>query len=223
MSVVSSKNKFAGAIVPAPWSLKGSGVVLVYFEKDTQTKLPGFLMNSKQLSLSILALVDYKESGVGPYREILYMPGVFLWNGRLCGHISKIFVDTESSVSSGIFNWGIPKELAKIKVDESSDEVSYEGIVDGKSEFFACIDKKKIQFPLGNSLMPLSILQQSDEVLLETKITAKGVGRAARLSHLESSLPELPEFLSQEPRIALEITEFQMNFPVPHIHLNEAI
>ena len=218
MSAVKSRNEFSGAIVPAPWTLTGSGLILIYASRDTESALPNFLENSKQLPVKILMLVNYNDSGVGPYREVLYMPGAFFWKKKLCGHISKILVDTESSVSSGIFNWGIPKELAKIKSSEDSSKISYEAVMPNKSSLFAIIEKGEAEFPVSNSFFPLSILQESDGIVLETKITAKGRARLAKLSHLETSLQGLPQSIADNPRLVLEIPEFEMVFPVPEIH-----
>lgn len=218
MSAVKSRDQFSGAIVPPPWTLSGSGVILVYGSSDTEATLPAFLDSAKRLPVKILMLVNYKESGVGPYREVLYMPGAFIWKNKLCGHISRILVDTESSVSSGIFNWGIPKELATIKSAEDPGEISYEATMRNKSSFFAVVEKGEAEFPVSNTFFPLSIVQESDNIILETKITAKGKARLAKLSHLETSIEGLPQSITESPRLALEIPDFEMTFPVPEIH-----
>lgn len=62
-----------------------------------------------------------QTSGVGPYRELLFIPGAFHINGRYTFSIPKIYVSTETSVNSGIKNWGIPKEVADFTVEDQAD------------------------------------------------------------------------------------------------------
>jgi acetoacetate decarboxylase len=62
-----------------------------------------------------------QTSGVGPYQELLFIPGLFHIDGRYTFSISKIYVSTEASVRSGIENWAIPKELADFKIDTQDD------------------------------------------------------------------------------------------------------
>jgi acetoacetate decarboxylase len=62
-----------------------------------------------------------QTSGVGPYKELLFIPGVFHINGRYTYSISKIYVSTEASVRSGIENWAIPKEVADFTIEDQDD------------------------------------------------------------------------------------------------------
>ncbi|KAL7415117.1 hypothetical protein BDY24DRAFT_440065 [Mrakia frigida] len=69
--------------------------------------------------LGMLMLVRYSETPVGPYDELVYIPGNFtspsfpsssksLRSLRITG----IYVSTQASVDAGRFNWNIPKHLA---------------------------------------------------------------------------------------------------------------
>jgi hypothetical protein len=78
--------------------------------------------------------VDYKDSPVGPYKELLFNPPKFRMDNRSCRMISKIFVSTPESVVNGRDNWGIPKTLAqfesrKLKNGWERITVSSEGVV----------------------------------------------------------------------------------------------
>ena len=101
---------------PAPWNLTGNGYVILYWFKKENLKDKCFLDDSLKESYlggrGCVMLVDYKSSDVGPYKELLFIPGKINFNGKKLYTISKIFVSTLDSVVNGRENWGIPKEHA---------------------------------------------------------------------------------------------------------------
>ena len=112
--------------VPPPWRLRGSGYVFLF------TFEPWFLRNGGFLppeligehfegQLGALMLVDYRQSPVGPYRELLFAAGRNLrWRHHLFT-ISRIYVSTDASAVSGRENWAIPKRTAEFEVVPGKD------------------------------------------------------------------------------------------------------
>ena len=107
--------------VAPPWHLEGSGSILLFrFESDFLERdafLPEALRSELDGRLGLVMLVDYDESPVGPYWELLFLSGPFQWEGRRSFSISRIYVSTEASAVNGRENWGIPKEVADFEVD----------------------------------------------------------------------------------------------------------
>ena len=103
----------------APWRLTGDAyvVALKMPEKvlEEQCFVPENLKGCRLGSYSRMIYVDYKNSPVGPYRELLFDPGRFLFDKRSCRTISRIFVSTQESVVNGLENWGIPKTIAEFE------------------------------------------------------------------------------------------------------------
>ena len=102
------------AAAPAPWSLTGRGyIVLLRSPRDAAaTGTPDALATAKRSGPALMMFVDYATSGVGPYRELLYIPGRFREGDGHHWSITRIVVSSEASVRAGRANWGIPKELA---------------------------------------------------------------------------------------------------------------
>jgi hypothetical protein len=104
-------------IACAPWKLTGNGYILLYRFTKAFVAEHGFLADfQKEKFVSgwgAVMLVDYQSSPVGPYHELLFIPGLFSFNKKKVFSISKIYVSTQSSVVNGIENWGIPKEFAE--------------------------------------------------------------------------------------------------------------
>lgn len=102
---------------PAPWSLTGRGyLVLLRPPRAEAAGLPPQLAAAARSGPALLMYVDYASSGVGPYRELLYIPGRFLERGGRRWSVTHIVVSTDDSVRAGRANWGIPKTLAEFDV-----------------------------------------------------------------------------------------------------------
>jgi len=110
---------------PPPWALRGTGYVLLYWFQRYEFRLKAFtqpaLSDHWRGGLGALVWMDYRQSPVGPYREILFIPGRFAFNGRRDWSISRIYVETLASVIGGRANWGIPKDLATFTTEQRPD------------------------------------------------------------------------------------------------------
>src|SRR5512139_2629969 len=107
---------------PAPWDLRGSAWIVALklppHDRAHDAFLPPELVGRGRSLASYLMFVDYAESGCGPYRELLFIPGAFPFqDGRRHLSISRILVSTWDSVVNGRNNWGIPKDRADFAVE----------------------------------------------------------------------------------------------------------
>lgn len=106
---------------PPPWTLRGDGYMLFYLLPPEQTRDDTFApleLAGRQVGrITIVILVDYRESNAGAYREIFIAPGAFrFFDDRVYRSVTKIYVETQASVVGGRQNWGIPKELAAFEI-----------------------------------------------------------------------------------------------------------
>jgi hypothetical protein len=144
-----------------PWSLTGQGVVLLYRFSREFNEQYGFMeyYQSKGYigGIGAMMLVEYQTTDVGPYIELLYIPGMFTIGGKLAFSISKIYVSTYVSAWNGKENWGIPKELADFSiVRRPNGEQVYEVEKNGSAFFEASLKPWGPQFPFSNKLLPLT-------------------------------------------------------------------
>ena len=100
----------------APWHLRGDAYVAILKMPEALLEdscfVPEGLKDRRIKGNSTLMVVDYQESPVGPYRELLFMPGKYRAGSQTFTTISRIFVSTPESVVNGFANWRIPKTLA---------------------------------------------------------------------------------------------------------------
>jgi hypothetical protein len=210
-------------IAPAPWHLTGRGAVLLYHFPHSFNARYGFMEEYQQQGykgwLGAVIVVDYTSSNVGPYQELIFIPGLFRLGGRWTFSISKIFVSTEDSVLNGQRNWGIPKELAKFNVQQQAAGSQHFSVSKNSTTFFeASLKTGGFSLPFRSRLLPLTrITQQALQQLLFTRIQVQGRTQFAKLQKVTANEDYFPPLQDLRPLLALSVTDFQMTFPLPQV------
>ncbi|MDZ7705434.1 MAG: acetoacetate decarboxylase family protein [Trueperaceae bacterium] len=211
-----------------PWHLTGRGFLLLY---DIPRRVglaanwvPAALQGRYRGGPGAVLLLDYHTSDVGPYRELLFIPGRFDVNGRRYFRITKIYVSTEASVVWGRRNWAIPKQRAEfdfgarhVRVRRGNDTV-YE----------AHFELARWRLPVHAGLVPpvWRTLWQSraqtepDEHLLTTP-SARGWLGGATNTALRSAA-DFPDPSQLRPRLTLRLEDVTLYFPVPRRVISSA-
>lgn len=205
-------------IAPAPWELTGNGYVFLFANSRSFLTKHAFMSPYQEANLKLgigaLMLVDYQTSPVGPYRELLYIPGVFKLSGHYVFSISKIYVSSMNSQWNGVENWGIPKEVADFgieKVNEKEEEWTVSR--NNKTIFSVNLSKGGLKFPLSTALFPLRIGQQQRESLLITEPEAKGKGQLVKSANWYSDPHYFPSSEDATLLMSMAIHDFAMEFP----------
>jgi hypothetical protein len=207
-------------IAPAPWNLTGDAYIMVYkFSKDFVEEY-GFLADYQQDRflgyVGTVMLVDYKTSGVGPYQELLFIPGMFTFDWKKMFSISKIYVSSRDSVYNGIENWGIPKEYADFNWQTNADGTEDISVnIDGKEFFKTTIKKGFVSFPLTTAILPLNVVQKLRKDLIITNPTAKGKATLSKIKSIKVDKNFFPDLSKASPLITMKVKDFEMTFNVP--------
>ncbi len=213
----------APQIVEAPWQLKGTGYMFLYnFPKNRASKanfMPVEQSGEFQGGLGTLMLVDYESSDVGPYRELLLIPGKFSWLKYRNYAISRIWVSSESSVVSGRKNWGIPKNRADFHITARGQRrQSWEVVTpEGQTFFKADLSHGTFPLPVHTAFVPFPLLQTWEGRHYLTKFSGYGLGRFAKLDRLEINQQLFPDITPKKPLIGLRVDPFHIRFPVPRM------
>lgn len=161
--------------------------------------------------------VDYFSSDAGPYQELLFIPGQFRVRAGRRWSITRIFVSTAISVSSGQANWGIPKRLGDFRIDgEPGARQQVTVCAEGRSAASLEFEPIGFRFPVAGSLIPTplrSLIQVWEDRCFEFAPTARGRIQAARLLRADAD-PELFPVPGKGRRLgAFFVPEFRMEFP----------
>lgn len=205
---------------PPPWHLTGRGLVLLYrFPAGwaaERAHLAPYQRQTLRGRWGAVMLVDYDTSGVGPYRELLCLPGQLDVGGKKRFSISKIYVSTDASVANGRRNWAIPKELGEFTWQVAPAGTSLVTVkTTGHRVLQAEFKPFGPRFPLTTALLPLRLHQQLDGRILETRPSATGWGRLAKISELTTNPVLFPDLNGLKPLLAVYIERFRMVFPMP--------
>lgn len=204
----------------APWDLKGKGIILPFLSRDLIPAEIGFFSeeDSSQFSggAGAIMLVSYESSNVGPYFELLYIPGNFKFRQKKYKRITKIYVSSELSVEHGRKNWGIPKELADFEWEENDKSIQIE--ISKENKLFFSIDLKKhfFPFPIHSAFYPITLLQKSDSEYLTTQFRGKGIGHFCSVNSYHSDKSHFPAKteISNVFLPGIYVNPFYLTFPV---------
>lgn len=213
---------------PAPWELTGEAYILLYkFSKkfkDENGFLDEFQKQNWSGGFGTVMCVNYFSSNVGPYFELLFIPGkVNLKQKNLTKYyagftISKIYVSTMDSVENGKNNWGIPKELGDFQWNRlEKNKTEFKVSVGNKEIFSALFKDKSFSLPITTSIIPLKIIQKLGVKYLQTKPYAKGKASFAKVEKLEVDLNFFPKVSLCKPILVSKISNLKMVFPIAEI------
>ncbi len=207
-------------LAPPPWTLTGEGFIFICHFPEAFVRQQGFLAPYQQQGykgyIGTVMLVDYQTSAVGPYQELLFIPGLVRLADRTAFSIAKIYVSTYNSVWNGIENWGIPKELADFSITRQSDGSTIFAVgLQGVNFFSAQVQPWSFRFPINTNWLPgFQVLQQQDCGVLLTKPTAVGKARLASLRKITVNKAYFPDISQVKPLAVLAVEDFTMTFPV---------
>ncbi len=209
-------------IAPPPWQLTGDGFIWLFRFSRAFVEREGFMADWQRArlasALGAVMLVDYRQTNVGPYRELLFIPGRFRVGGRRMFSISKIYVSTEASVRGGVENWGIPKEMASFARERRGDgSECFSAALDGRVFFSAELAPFGPRFPISSSLVPLTVAQARRGDLLITRSTARGWARLCRARALRVDGAYFPDLSRLRPIAVIAVSGFRMTFPPPEV------
>jgi len=218
-------------VTAAPWVLHGEGWVLPFRLDVAALRAATHLAPARAEQLeplpgggSLLVLVDYHASPVGPYHELLVVPGTLPFaDGRRHPSIDRIVVSSWPSTVSGRANWGIPKDVADFSWrrgvgDPRTDVV--EVTVAGRPAGRFRLRRPRLHVPGPLALLPagartLAQRWQGSDLLT----TLEGSGRIGRGRLLDAWVdPELvPPVVDGRPGPVLHVSRFELRFPVPRV------
>lgn len=199
-----------------PWNLKGNGYIFLYRLPEEFLReysfISDFFINKFHNYLSALIIVDYQDSNVGAYNEIIFVPGLFDFNNKKYPSISKIYVDSQSSIYNGIENWAIPKEYADFKIAEKDNSTIVEILKNNQTFFKAEINNNSFKIPFTNSFLPFNLIQHKNSETFINKFSAKGLLNKAKINISCTDKDFFPDLTNFTPIIGFKINNFNMFF-----------
>lgn len=220
-----------GAPVPRvepPWTLEGSGSILLFrFEPDFLERnafLPETLRHDLAGRLGLVMLVDYRDSAVGPYWELLFLAGPILLDRRRVFSVTKIYVSSEASAVNGRENWGIPKEVADFEVDRRGRTERVIVTHGGRTVADLTLGFRRLSLPVSAAVLPRSwrtLLQPAQGRTFITTLEGRGTVHPATLLKARIDPELFPDLTQGRELAAVHASRFHLLFPPARIVTGE--
>lgn len=204
-------------LVDAPWKLSGNAFAMLYrFPKEWVMEngfMEDFQKNRYLGYLGVVMVVNYEDSNVGKYQELLFIPGLFTFNWSKVFSISKIYVSSQESIFNGWHNWGIPKEKADFeKVNSDNGFKTFRASIEKKPFFEVSFGKSFLSFPLKSNWLSFKIGQKIEKDLYITDFNFSGKLKFTRIKKIKIDSAFFPEVSLFKPLLSVEICDFKMDF-----------
>lgn len=219
-----SEGRHAGSTKP-PWKLTGNGYIFLYrFSKtflQDPSVLPKALRSHWVGGPGAVMLVSYTSSNVGPYGELLLVPGKFSTPRGKFYCITKIYVSSQASVTHGQANWGIPKQLADFEFETLSRgrravRVSRDGACFAAWE----LKSRGLSMPVTTAVVPASMGTLAQPWAGQTFLTTpsgRGWMRRAKVETATLDGEMFPDVSTQSLLGTVEVRDFRLGFPEPEV------
>ena len=162
-----------------------------------------------------LIYADYATSEIGPYKELIFIPGKFDVDGECRYAATKIYVSTPAAINTAGDGYFGPKEVATFKEEQLSDTLMHLSVHKGRNRVISVeiATWSGIHFPLSTNVVSFPMLQmlRGEERLLwqyEGECTAT-------MARIESVLvrPALfPDVAAFSPLASFYFESFSLNF-----------
>jgi hypothetical protein len=207
------------APVPAPWFLTGDGWVVLFRLRAADAARPGIVRPELQGrwrgGMGAVAFMRYRDSGVGPYDELLFIPGLADVGGKLAFSISQIVVTSAGSVVNGRANWGIPKDLAEMQIVRrpTGEEVLRAG---PEGDPFAELIARSLgpRLPFNSARIPLPIAQVWNGQIFRIGLTMQASARWLDVIRWRGDGVRFPALTGLRPLAGIKLENFAITFPV---------
>lgn len=205
-----------------PWLLRGDAF-LVLTASPAEVNLvdagiPAALEGIYRSLFNVMVVADYRESPVGPFRELLYIPGRFRFGvDDEPMSITRSYATTEVAQLNRHAHWSVPSGLATIsRTPNAGRDVFSAGEQPFASFAFEAFGP---ELPLNGRVIPpayraFAQLAGDRTVLYTLAIT--GTMRAARFLPQKFDARMFPDMSKREAVLAIKISDFLAEFPAAH-------
>src|SRR5699024_9224735 len=205
-----------------PWQLSGAGHAIVLscsqsFAASCAAHLSS-LAGRARGGPGALMFIDYSDSAVGPYRELLLCPGMFDMDGQRSAVVTHCWVSSMASAINGRRNWGLPKRVACFESLEQTDaRETFRIALPDCPPLTLSFRRYGLRLPMTTSALPRAwrtLVQPWKGHCHRTCIHARG--RVCSASLDACRFPPscgFPDIAGQRRRFGMHAERFQLEFP----------
>jgi hypothetical protein len=174
-----------------------------------------FLPEDNAKWLSVLMAIAYRESPVGPYLELAYLPGRISFQNKNYWTVSNLIVNSKESEFWGRKNWAFPKITQSIQLQKRNRD--YQFILQAAEQYIH-IEYEALQMPVPMNLKWIpeflrKIIQFQENKAYITQLNISGSAKFARCCKLETTLAGFPDLNDKRTLGSVCILDFKETIP----------
>lgn len=169
------------------YSFLGEGYFMLFHFTRKFVEKNGFLSDPLKGKFNggfgMILYADYKQSDVGSYRALIFIPGQFKIGEKEFYSMTKVFVSSKEALEVGKNNWGITKELADFDVEDIDENTQKISVSKNSDEIVSFTFKSyNPTFPLSTKFIPNTYFSQIvDNKIYNNEFTGRGKAKFASL------------------------------------------
>jgi hypothetical protein len=205
----------------APWLVRGDAyILLTTSEREVNVADAGIdsaLEGIYNNLFNAMVVADYRESPIGPFRELLYIPGRFRFGfDDEPMSITRGYANSEAGLWNRRAHWGVPAQFAEITRQPLPTQGDHFAV--GATSFASfSFEVFGPDQPLNGKVIPRafrSIGQRCDDVTLLYTFAITGTMRAARFIPHAFDSSMFPDMAKREFVACIKICDFLAEFPL---------
>jgi hypothetical protein len=199
---------------------KGCGYIFLYkFDEEfvrLETFLPEVLKNNYCGGLGAVIYLNYAESPVGAFEELLFIPGKFCYRGEKNHFISRAYTSTESAIKEGFEKWHLKKEKATFsheKLQNHTENITAYVNEDDFASFELKTGKFKIRMNTIKRLK-FSLMQLHDDVPVKIDYSGRLTAKFSKLESIKIRPAFFPDIAKFTPLGIFKLQNLVLRFSV---------
>lgn len=168
-------------------SSSGEGYIMLFHFQPEFVEKNGFLFEHLKGNFiggfGLIFVVNHKQSPVGEFQEIIFIPGQFKLQDKEFYSMTKVFTSTPESAEYRKSNWGIPAEAVHFNWEFFDDNSQKINVFKNEKESVSFSFKSYSPgFPISTRFIPnTNFAQVLEDKIFHTNIIGSGKAKFASL------------------------------------------
>lgn len=200
------------------YEYQGDGYILFYkFDEEfvrKETFLPDVLKNNYCGGLGAVIYMNYLKSEIGPYEELLFIPGKFYYRGQKHHFISKAYASKKEAAKFGYGNLSMEEEAAFTREELEKNKENITTYINGEDIASFELKSGKIKFKVGTSnFFSFSLMRLDGEEPVKLKYSGNVTAKFTKLESIKIRPAFFPDVASFKPLVIFKMKNFTLRFP----------
>ncbi|MCQ2188948.1 MAG: hypothetical protein MJZ00_03395 [Paludibacteraceae bacterium] len=193
---------------------EGNGYIFAYYFDEEFIGKDCFLSKDQKKNFKggfgAVILANYKDSPVGPYQELLFIPGKFLLEGNESYVVTKAYCSSAKAMEDQVF---CKKELADFKTEKIDDKTETISVTrDGKPIFRVEVQEWGFNIPMSSDMVKFPLASVVDGKVINWDYKGNGDANFAKIEAIGVRPAKFPDVALFTPLVGIHFEKFSLEY-----------